>query len=308
MDAMAVILDEPGRVALRRLPIQCEPSQLVVRSLWSGVSSGTEKLLWTGQMPAFPGLGYPLVPGYETVGEVVSAPPGTGFAKGDTVFVPGAACYGEVRGLFGGAASRLAVSSDRTVLVDPALGSDATLMALAATAYHALDPARLPELIVGHGALGRLLARLTVALGGAPTVWETAEGRRDGAVGYDVLASAEDDRHDYGAILDASGDPGLIDTLIARLAPQGEITLAGFYARPVSFAYPAAFMREARLRVAAEWAPADLVAVNAMVAEGRLSLAGLITHSAPTADAVRAYPTAFDDPDCLKLILDWRDA
>jgi len=24
---------------------------------WSGVSSGTEKLLWTGEMPPFPGMG-----------------------------------------------------------------------------------------------------------------------------------------------------------------------------------------------------------------------------------------------------------
>jgi myo-inositol-1(or 4)-monophosphatase len=36
--------------------------------LHSGISTGTERLLWDGTMPPFPGLGYPLVPGYETVG------------------------------------------------------------------------------------------------------------------------------------------------------------------------------------------------------------------------------------------------
>ena len=30
---------------------------------WSGISTGTERLLWSGRMPPFPGLGYPLVPG-----------------------------------------------------------------------------------------------------------------------------------------------------------------------------------------------------------------------------------------------------
>ena len=46
---------------------------------------------------------------------------------------------------------------------------------LAATARHALAGFKtaLPDLIVGHGTLGRLLARLTVAAGApAPTVWE----------------------------------------------------------------------------------------------------------------------------------------
>ena len=44
----------------------------------------------------------------------------------------------------------------------------------------------------------------------------------------------------------------LIDTLIGRLAKGGEIALAGFYESPLSFAFPPAFMREARLRIAAE--------------------------------------------------------
>ena len=34
------------------------------------------------------------------------------------------------------------------------------------------------------------------------------------------------------------------------------MVLAGFYAEPVRFAFPPAFMREARLRIAAEWKPA----------------------------------------------------
>ncbi len=58
-------------------------------------------------MPAFPGMGYPLVPGYESAGEVVEADAATGFRPGDTVFVPGASCYAEVRGLFGGAARHI---------------------------------------------------------------------------------------------------------------------------------------------------------------------------------------------------------
>ena len=98
--------------------------------------------------------------------------------------------------------------------------------------------------------------------------------------------------------------PNSVDTVIV----DGEIVLAGFYADPLSFRFPPAFMREARIRVAAQWQPADLATVTEMVADGRLSLDGLVTHVRAAGDAVAAYRTAFDDPGCLKMVLDWRDA
>ena len=48
-------------------------------------------------------------------------------------------------------------------------------------------------------------------------------------------------------------------------------------------------------------------AVAQMVQDGRLSLDGLITHTATAADAPRAYEQAFEDPACLKMVLDWRN-
>jgi 3-hydroxyethyl bacteriochlorophyllide a dehydrogenase len=281
---------------------------IIVEARWSGISSGTERLLWSGRMPDFPGMGYPLVPGYETVGHVSSG--GHGFAEGDLVFVPGANCYKDVRGLFGGAASRIVLPARRAIPLKNIEAETGILIALAATAYHAIagKGASLPELIVGHGILGRLIARLTLALGGSvPTVWETAEARRSGAEGYSAIDPSQDTRRDYNTILDASGANGLLDTLIKHLAKQSEVTLAGFYEEPVSFTFPPAFMREARFRIAAEFTKPDLEAVTDLVASGRLSLQGLISNRASASAAPDAYRTAFTDPSCIKMALDWSD-
>jgi 3-hydroxyethyl bacteriochlorophyllide a dehydrogenase len=286
---------------------------LVVDIEWSGISTGTERLLWTGRMPMFPGMGYPLVPGYESVGRVREAGSRSGHAVGERVFVPGARCYGEVRGLFGGAASRVVVPGQRVFTVSESLGEQAVLLALAATAYHAVaggglrDPIVPPDLIVGHGVMGRLLARLTVLADyPAPTVWETSAQRSAGARGYEVVRPQDDPRRDYRAIYDVSGDPTILDQLIGRLAPGGEIVLAGFYSAPLSFSFPGAFMREAQIRAAAEWKPADMLAVREIAEAGLLELDGLITHHEEASHAERAYRTAFDDADCLKMVLDWR--
>ena len=308
MEALAVVLNRPGSLSLDRIGLTPPtPADVVVDIAFSGISTGTERLLWQGTMPPFPGMGYPLVPGYESVGRIAAA--GVDFQQriGETVFVAGASCFGEIRGLFGGAASRLVVPATRAVPIDPDLGERGTLIALAATAQHAIAGGQPPELIVGHGVVGRLLARLTLAAGAPPpVVWETNPQRADGATGYQVLRPEDDPRKDYRCICDASGDPGLLDTLIARIAPGGEIVLAGFYAERLSFAFPMAFMREARLRVAAQWQPQDLQAVRQLIDDAKLSLDGLITHRAEAASADAAYRTAFGDPACLKMILDWR--
>lgn len=310
MHTHAVVLQEPERLLLQRLDlIAPAEDEITVDVEWSGISTGTERLLWSGKMPPFPGMGYPLVPGYEAVGRILHASPLSRFREGERVFVPGAKCFGEVRGLFGAAASRLVVSERRIVAIPESLGEQGVLLALAATAYHAIHApgACVPERIVGHGVLGRLLARITMAIGGdAPVVWEKNPARRGGADNYAVIDPSDDPRRDLKTIYDVSGDGEALDSLIARLAPGGEVVLAGFYSAPLSFAFPPAFMREARLRVAAEWRPQDLVAVRELIEDGKLSLQGLITHREAAEAASGAYRTAFDDPTCLKMILDWR--
>jgi len=309
MEALALVLERPEHLKLRALPLTPPTDgDVIVGIEWSGISTGTERLLWSGRMPAFPGMGYPLVPGYESVGRVLATGPKSSLREGDRVFVPGARCFGEVRGLFGGAASKLVVAEERVTAIPESLGEQGILLALAATAHHAMAAtgASAPELVVGHGVLGRLLARLAVARGVRPVVWEQNPTRATGARGYDVCAPEDDQRRDYNEIYDVSGDPSLLDTLIGRLGRQGEVVLAGFYSQPLSFSFPLAFMKEARLRVAAEWSPEDLRAVCRLIRDGKLSLDGLITHRAEVERAADAYRTAFEDPACLKMLIDWR--
>jgi 3-hydroxyethyl bacteriochlorophyllide a dehydrogenase len=307
MDTMAVLLKAPGELALSRLDLAPPgDADVVVEIAYSGISTGTERLLYSGQMPHFPGMGYPLVPGYESVGRVIAAGSAAGREVGEPVFVPGANCFGDVRGLFGGAASRLVVPGARVQPIGEDLGERGVLLALAATAYHAVIDTP-PELIIGHGVLGRLVARIVLAIGApSPVVWELNPQRAAGATGYLVLEPSGDARKDYASICDVSGDSTILDSLVARLKPGGEIVLAGFYHERLSFSFPPAFMREARMRIAAQFQKADIAGVMRLIETNALSLDGLITHHEPANRAPDAYRTAFGDAACLKMILDWR--
>ena len=84
--------------------------------------------------------------------------------------------------------------------------------------------------------------------------------------------------------------------------------LAGFYAAPIEFDFPAAFMREIDIRISAEWQSDDMQTALELVSGGDLSLGGISTPDHPCDSAETAYQQAFSDPRCLKMVLDWRDA
>ena len=205
MHAHAVVFKNPQQFALEQLALpEVGDEDIQIAVEYSGISTGTERLLWDGSMPPFPGMGYPLVPGYETVGRVTQVGSKAKLELGQRVFVPGASCFEGVRSLFGASASCLVTHHARVMPVSESLGSQAVLLALAATAYHAVsmggkrEKIVAPDLIIGHGIMGRLLARMTVAAGApAPTVWETQAARRSGAEGYSVVHPDDDDRRDY---------------------------------------------------------------------------------------------------------------
>ena len=155
----------------------------------------------------------------------------------------------------------------RVIPLDQKLGERGILLALAATAYHA---------IAAHGRVARRTASSAMAC--SVGCWRGSRsrsaihrrwcGRRTRSASAAPSATAwsiptEDPRRDYKSIYDVSGDPTLLDSLISRIAPCGEVVLAGFYSEPLSFAFPPAFMREARIRVAAEWQQPDIAATKA---------------------------------------------
>ena len=314
MKAKAIVFEAPKSLSVRELELApMGPRDLEVTVAFSGISTGTERLLWEGTMPPFPGLSYPLVPGYETVGTIAKmGAEVTGWTVGDSVFLPGSYAFQGVQNIFGGSGERLVVPHERAVKLDPAWGAKGVLLALAATAHHVFTvgrdnlPLAYPDLIIGHGIMGRLLARMVVAAGKpAPVVWETQAVRQKGALGYEVIHPDQDIRKDYRCICDVSGDASILNRVIPKMAAGGEVVLAGFYKQDLAFAYAPAFMREASIRVAAQWKKHDLDAVVAMFHDGSLPLDGLITHTEKAAHAQRAYEIAFGDPQCLKMIVEW---
>ncbi len=187
----------------------------------------------------------------------------------------------------------------RVTKIDAGLGAEGALLALAATARHALAEPGHAVARPDRGSWG------SGSPAGAPDRSPRAHprrrcgrrtpGARRGPIGYEVIHPDADPRRDYEAIFDASGDEGLIDALIGRLKKGGEVVLAGFYTAPISFGFTMAFLKEARLRVAAEWNAADMAATKGLIEQGALSHGGP-DHPSRRGRRMRRRPTRRPSP------------
>ena len=142
-----------------------------------------------------------------------------------------------------------------------------------------------PDLIVGHGILGRMIARIeSVGSGHGSNRVGTDPNRRGVGIRLPLIDPADDTRCDYRTICDASGPAEVLDLAFGRLGKGGEMVLAGFYDRSPSPSRPPSCARRGCV-IAAEFTPCGLAAILTMVETGMLALDGLISHARPAAEA-----------------------
>ena len=147
MNTLAVVLEEPEKLVVSRLDLSCPGDEDVVVDIeWSGISTGTERLLWSGRMPQFPGMGYPLVPGYESVGRVTAVG-----AKAHAGVGPVPVSVAE--GLLGRSVLQLVITRGVDVLNVTHLGRGPTAAQKIALAWASYDPeaAQRAEHAIVHG-------------------------------------------------------------------------------------------------------------------------------------------------------------
>ena len=310
-EATGVAFTAPRHVELRRVPVP-EPAdgQVLVRTLWSGISSGTEMLAYRGEIdPDLPldeaigALGgtftFPFRYGYACVGRVERSR--AVLSEGQLVFASH-----PHQDLF-------AVDVDDVVPVDGVEPRLATLLPLVETALQvALDAGRVleePVLVTGLGAVGLTTSLLLQRAGARVTGVEPAAARRAVAASVGVPAVAPEavgdvlagtGPHGVPLVVEASGRPEALRSALGLLAHEGEVLVVSWYGtKEVPLPLGGDFHRR-RLVVrstqvstvpaalSGRWTQARRRAVARRLLD-ELPLAPLATHDFPFAEAPRAY-------------------
>jgi 2-desacetyl-2-hydroxyethyl bacteriochlorophyllide A dehydrogenase len=283
-----------------------------VRTVYSGISGGTERLIFRGEVPGDVGLddtikaltgtfSYPFCYGYSCVGRVEG--------QGPLVFA-----FHPHQDVFTAATGDL-------IAIPAVHPAAATLFPLAETALQvALDAGpgyRDRVLVLGAGVVGLLTALLLKRSGQRPLCVEPVGWRRNlaASLGVDAVAPGEAGREKVPLVIDASGNTEAPARALDLLAHEGTLLIASWFGRkPVELPLGGAFHRR-RLtirstqvstipaRMSATWTVARRRAETAaLLAE--LPLRQLCTHVFPFVQAAEAFRAVDENaPDLMHVVL-----
>ena len=315
MPARALFHTGPRCVEIRELPTpRPAPGEVLVTTAYSGISSGTERLVYRGQVPAdlalddtIGALGgafrYPFAYGYACVGHVEDS--------GQSVFA-----FQPHQDVFAARPGDLIPLPT----VDPA---SATLFPLVETALQVtLDAGtgyRDRVVVLGAGVLGLLTALLLQRSGQRPLCAEPQAWRRALAASLGVTATAPEElaSEDVPLVIDASGNPDAPATALDMLAHEGTLLVASWFGTtPVVLPLGGAFHRR-RLTIRSTQVstiPAQLSGTwtrsrRRMEAAGllpELPLKELCTHVFPFSRAAEAFRAVDEStPGLMHAVLDY---
>lgn len=245
-DARAFWLMEPGRGEIRPAPLpEPGPEDVRVRTLWSGISRGTESLVFRGQVPEseydtmaapfqegrLPG---PVKYGYLNVGIVEAGSPEL---AGRTVF-----CLHPHQ-------TRYVVPATAVVPVPPDVPAErAVLAGTVETAINTLwDAGPLVGdriAVVGAGMVGSCVARLVGQIPGVRvTLVDTNPSRAEVAAAFDVdFATPRDAPEGNDLVVHASATSAGLTRSLELLGPEGTVIDASWYGdAPVTLPLGGAF-------------------------------------------------------------------
>jgi 2-desacetyl-2-hydroxyethyl bacteriochlorophyllide A dehydrogenase len=297
------------------------PGEIRVRAIASGLSHGTEMLVFRGEVPPdlaldLPTLagsyGFPIKFGYASVGRVVEVGAGAAFAPGDLVFVH----HPHQQEYVVSAAAAVQLPQR----LPPELG---VFLANCETALNVVLDAhpRLGEevAVFGQGVVGLLVTQLLGLAGARVTAVEPIALRRELALrcGADETVAPEDAAARIAArtngrgadvVVEASGNASALQQAIDAAAFQASVVVCSWYgSKPVSLDLGSRFHR-ARLRlVSSQVSQLDpalaprwdrrrrLDTALSMLSE--LVIGPLITHRIPFARAAEAYELVDQRPE-----------
>jgi 2-desacetyl-2-hydroxyethyl bacteriochlorophyllide A dehydrogenase len=293
------------------------PTQILIRTLYSGITNGTERHALMGDFGY--GGGYPGRHGYQHVGVIEKAGNQVkAFKEGDIVF------FGHYVGHRGWNIVE-AMSPDAALCLKLPTDVDHESCALLGVTGVGMRHVRRVRvcpaqnvLVVGLGPIGQGAAQSAKAFGAYLTVLDINQKRLDVAkeLGANRCINASDNAcmdqlkagAPYNCIIDTSGSSSLLNDIQRNhlLAHKGAIGLLAVRGE-TTFQWGMLHGLEASFEVSCHFALDDLVIIMHFLRQGIMKIEPMITHKVPITDAPNIYGIMRDNPSqLLGAVFNWR--
>jgi 2-desacetyl-2-hydroxyethyl bacteriochlorophyllide A dehydrogenase len=302
------------------------PSDVLIRTVFSGVSQGTERWLLTDRYRWARGVPqYPHFPGYQAAGVVEEIGADVvDIRVGDHVFAQGTA--------FADQTPRYGLASHTAYLVAPWSGvtkldssidlAAASLLRMAGVGRHGVRLTGVAEgdlvAVVGQGLIGQMSAQAARRRGARVIASDLVAARVEASETYSADRAVDASTQDLGeavrdeapngadVVIETTGNARMFLTCVDLVRPEGRICLQGYYPELIEVDFHPTHLKRPTVTFPCwvdEQEDADLAGE---LARGDLVIEPLITHRLPYTQAADAFELVVDHPErTLGMVLTW---
>jgi len=317
---------------------EMDDNGVVLKTIYSGLSRGTELDLYSGQMHSKPPHceWYPMLPGYMPVGEVIEVGSNVEhLQEGDLAYVSNL-----FRGFeepyccaWAGHTEYVVVSdhshtigAKRAVKVPEGIDpKTASIALLAAIAYHGISAKVKPEagdtvLVVGQGGIGNAAAQLCQAAGARVIVADLCENRleraREAGIKQAINTSKVDlwetvtelcDGQMPNKLIEVTGEPDVLEDVLAHAPGNSLVHAQGMYLEPIHLYIPdTLFGKNMTFTGTVGESPEMVETIFQMMLDGKLKMDHLISRTYSYEQATEAYDWIYHHPEeGVTLVFEW---
>ncbi|NTW56719.1 MAG: zinc-binding alcohol dehydrogenase [Chlorobiaceae bacterium] len=314
-EAQAIVLQKPNKLRLQQASYQAShPNDVIVKTIASTITPGFDRLLLTNKAVSNKVFNYPLMPGSESIGQVVKTGGGvTDLKAGDFVYAFKGNRWTGVEPYFGCHAEIIPTSRENLF----ALGRQPVhrdlltgLLAYAISAIRKIDISHSSRiLLLGLGSVGLMVSEYLYSLGYRHVDAVETFGIRGQMSHAEHLAIELEDfttefNNSYDIIFETTGRILLVEKAIHLLKPGGRIMLMGNY-EVMAYDYRLIQHKEPVIICSAVTTIPDIIEASAILTDDKFDSEKFFTNVFPVSQYELAYRAALDSKESIKAVICW---
>jgi 2-desacetyl-2-hydroxyethyl bacteriochlorophyllide A dehydrogenase len=328
--APSVVFPAPGRVEVWTVELPDPgPSDVLVRTVCSGVSQGTERWLLTDRYRWSDGVPqYPHFPGYQAAGVVERVGAEVDDLRaGDHVFSQGTP-FADRSPRYGLASHTglHVVPRSAVTRLDPSVDlAAASLLRMAGVSRHGVRLTGVREgdlvAVIGQGLIGQMSAQAAKGRGARVIASDLVAARVEASERHSADRAVDASTEDLGeavreeapdgadVAIETTGNARLFLTCVDLLRAEGRICLQGYYPELIEVDFHPTHLKRPSVTFPCWVDEREDAALAADLARGDVVIEPLITHRIPYTEAAEAFALVLEHPEeTLGMVLTWDGA
>ncbi|TCD48412.1 zinc-binding alcohol dehydrogenase [Chlorobium sp. N1] len=313
--AKALVLQKANKLKLQHASYDASgPRDVVVKTIASTITPGLDRLLLTNKPVSSRVLNYPILPGSEAIGQVLSVGSEVSdLQEGEFVYAFRGDCWNGVEPYYGCHAEVIPTKRENLIALGRAPIHRDLLTGLLAYAMSGVDKTGVTPsskvLVLGLGSVGLMVVEYLHSLGvtsidAVETFAVRGQLSHAEHIALDIGDFTEEFDGKYDLVIETTGRILLVEKAVRLMQHRAKVLLMGNY-EVMAYDYRLLQHREPVLICSSLTTTEQMQRAVRELEAGSIDSEKFFTNIFPVAEYERAYRTALDSKESIKTVLVW---